>query len=435
MSFDLTNLFTNLGSIAGGINVANDYRGATLIARYNTLFSQYSAAGLYSSKIFDGFFLNIENAQNSSSTLLNQYQTLANNTLIGWVLNYQTQPNNSLSNAMEFVLAQMASQSASVTAITVGSSITYASNNLGNATVYVSTVDNFGKACENLYPETILATCNRDSQSGGVLGSESWLISGEKSVSNKLDWNWPGGSGASISITSVDSLATNLVQNSDFETWTSATACTNWIFSGAGVQQGATQKYKGTYSLEFTGNGSALQSAKQLFPSNTLTNISAYHYCFHYWLSTSGLGVLQISLQDQTGAITSDREGNQNSQSINLSGTGAWVTVKGSFATPAVNPSSGYQIVLETTSALSNGATLFLDSLALTRPSRLGNSGPYFSIFSGNSTTYLFDSATITTTSNAANTSWQRVWHRFGYGGAVLLPSSSTPTIPDSLIT
>ena len=109
--------------------------------------------------------------------------------------------------------------------VTVGSAAGVGSPN--GTPVFVSSVtERAASALQLCLPETLLATCIRDSQGGAPLGNEVVQVTGPPSVSDVLSHLWPGENSASnVSLTRQCPPAPPTIRvkprphNSDFRTY------------------------------------------------------------------------------------------------------------------------------------------------------------------------------------------------------------------------
>lgn len=362
------------------------------------------------------------------------------------------------------LVRQMISQSETVHANALSSTVTADAANTGNPTWVITFVDANGKNLQYAYKETMIAKTTRDYADGATAGNETiHLEAPAGQVSPALNYLWPSGngycSGFSGDLTVVDPTQSNgsggnLLANSAFKgTWTSnqpqywtagtGAAGTNW-------QDGTSNNYlSGAHCFEFLGDGSTLASIYQNFANASLTggNTSTllpdtvYHVRLMYKLSAASpaAGTLAVTLKDGSGNVVNDNSGTANRVSVNLAGVGNtnYNALSGSFRVPTNIPTSGLRIYLELTVALTNGKNVFIDALALTQPTQqtyggLYPGGPYVSVHRGSTDT-------IDWTPNPANGDRWTVAIANDYGGVwqtwlwqvLNLPSIGTP-IPNA---
>ena len=115
----------------------------------------------------------------------------------------------------------------------------------------------------------------------------------------------------------------------------------------------------------------------------------------------------------------------------------AFVNFQGSLRTPAIMPST-VRLRIRTSTAIDNGLSIFIGRVGMRQMTQLYGSGPTGGPsvvgFSGNTKTFVPDSWTSAITNTAG--AFQRLFQRWFLSQAIglLLPSSVSPSIPDSLI-
>ena len=309
-----------------------------------------------------------------------------------------------------------------------------------------------GLILENSFSEPIQVTCTSDSFTGGATEfNETFSLTGEASIGDVFAWNWPQGSGASISVNAIDGATSggsgNLLTNSDFETWTVANTPDSWTIdtgtAGTNVLQNTGNVYSGTSSLELLGDGSStLTTLSQTLASNTLSPEAQYGCNLFLRRGGSAVtqGVLRVALVDSSNVVLVDNANNPCSFTIDLTAlTTGWSAYNGAFRTPYNAPAT-IKVQLSLTTSLPNGIPVFIDKMSLGAQSQLYTSGPYVSIHAGNvpSTVNDYNKITITNSRGSGGTldTFQTLMNQFFslQTQDVLIPSSLTPTVPDSLI-
>jgi hypothetical protein len=448
---NFTDLFTKIGLNGGILNQINTERGTTIPSKLSTLYSEYESTG--DEGTIDGTIAQMTGWQTANGSFLSALQSLAQSTVINTVNADVLQPNSSsLFMALEELVAQMQADSQTVQQSVVGVSGTADSGNEGNPAYVYSTKTSNGLVLENLFAEMIVGTCSNDAQPGGgaVAGSETITFSGQQNQSDMLNWQYPQGSGSSLTITVVDASlpstggTSQWLANGDFEDWAvTPNVPDDWHLTVGTAGTNTTQAsvaYTGSYSLGIVGDGSTLTALEQEFGTDNVGVINPLtQYCVNFWAkvnSTGGSGVLEVALVDGTGNVIDDSQGNANSFTVDVSAlTTSFVAFGGSFRTPRLLPSAVYLRVRLST-ALSTGHTVYIDRMAFTQMTQFYTGGPYLVGFSGNTDLIRGDSFTITTTNTVGK--FQQLFDRYFNmkGLGLLLPSTTgTPTLPDSLNT
>lgn len=386
-------------------------------------------------------------------------------------INQTLQQGNTLSSIQE-VVRQMKLQGANVLAVAVSATAVVVNTpgphftGTGNGALVASTKRPFdGRVLENMFGETVMFTCTSDSYVGGaVVGNESFTVTGNGAQSDVFAFNWPLGSNAQINTNAIDGDANNssgnLLTNSGFNSFTNvANLPDNWTLltgtAGVNTFQEVTlvYSYSGPSALRITGDSSnTLTSIQQQFNSSsgtTSTLSPQTQYAFNLWMRCAGTvpsqGVLQVDLIDNNNLIINDQGGVANSFTTSLSSlTQSYTPYSGVFRTPEIMPSS-YSIRLHLTTPLPNTVSVYLDKASLGVMSQLYTGGPYVSVHSGSvpfiqSPVGDFGSILVTNSRGAGGTlsTWQtllfQLFNNLAQSNEILWPSSSTPTISDSLI-
>ena len=203
------------------------------------------AAGTATPQVIDGIATTLAAFQSALGQLPSQLQQYCVNTLLA-MYNIDQQGANSnaplsqlvsgstVAQAMAVLINQMntATTGVQTATVTVGSAAGVGSPN--GTPVFVSSVKNVrGIALQLCLPETLLATCIRDSQGGAPLGNEVVQVTGQASVSDVLSHLWPGGSASNVSLTAVSGATNNssgnLLYNSDFRTYSNANLADQFV--------------------------------------------------------------------------------------------------------------------------------------------------------------------------------------------------------------
>lgn len=360
--------------------------------------------------------------------------------------------------AVAELIKQMKAGSATIKAATIGisSAVFTSPANNGNGAVVMSTKRGDGLVQENAFAETATLACTGDAQSGtATSGSEPFRFTGDALLSDVWAYNWPGGSGASASMTAIDgslnSSSTNLMQNSSFTTFTSNTP-DSWTITvgvaGTDVKKSTSVFYDGSESLEIVG-GATLTALTQAFgqsatsAGSTAKVYAGKQYAVNLFAKVDvvpAAGVLTVDLIDGSGTVINDDQGTANSFTVTLSSlTTSFAAKNGTFRLPRVLPST-VKIRLRISTALSAGSSLFIDRMAMGEMTKLYAGGPSVAVFSGSTPWVINDGWNLTVTNDRGGStfgaSWQSFFDRvFGMRAMdLLLPSAGSPTISDTLL-
>lgn len=343
-----------------------------------------------------------------------------------------------------------------VDASTVTASATARSSNNGTGKLQVSIKRGDGRSGELCFNETIEADCTGDAQGSGTARSETFVVRGEVAVSDPLAWDWPAGSGGSITLTSIDTeldaqTTGNLLTNSDFYDTTVANTPDNWEIlvgvAGTDIFSEATTVYRTAMkALKFTGTGgSPLSSIAQEFESVDGSNIelepnTVYLVNFFARKSASlSAGVISVDLLDGTNTVVSDDAGTANTTTVaHGTLTTSYAAYTATFVTPRVLPTTGLKFRIRVSTALTSGESVYIADLAMAVGTEVYAGGPKVAIFSGATNWLVDDHIDLAVTNDYAGKMQQYMDRVFDLRGKGLqLPSNtaSAETILDTLIT
>lgn len=456
------NLFNALGKCALLIKQAASFQ-----ASQNTNFTSLSA-GLFGqltsqpdiAALVGSTYISSLNAAGDAAG--NPAQQIAQQIINRLVYQDTPQPNQNLTTlnvlaSINEVILQMKSQNASILAMTIGATPS-ALTGTGNGILVASTkrpVD--GLVLENSFAETITVTCSSDSYVGGATaGNESFVANGAGAEPDLFAFDWPLGSGSTQSLSAIDgskdNSSGNLLTNSGFETWTSNVP-DKWSLevgtAGTNIQQQSSILYQGSSSLQLVGDGSTLTALSQTFNSSTgtagtLSPLS--QYAVNLFMRRDGTaaaaGTLVVELVNSGGAVINDANGVANSFNIDLTTLSTnWTAFNLPIRTPLIMPSA-YKLRWRLSTALSSGRSVYMDKVAFGPMTQIYVGGPFLAVFSGSNNFIAGDYFTcaVTNSRGAAGTlsTWQTALFRllapFSVQNEILWPSSSSPTISDSLI-
>lgn len=456
------NLMNRLGKLGLMVSQARAYQAAQLTNITDTTngaVAQFNAESDIQA-ILGSSYVGVVNGVTGAGSVAQQ---VAQATVNRMVYRDNPQPGQTLTQgnvavSIDEIIRQMLAAGATVRAQTVAATPS-AFSGTGNGVVVVSLRRPFdGLVLENAFAETAEVTCTVDSYTGGATaGNEVFLAAGDAPV-NVWDFEWPKGSGGQQTLLAVDgeqdNAAGNLLTNSGFDAFTSNVP-DNWTLvvgtAGTNVFQETTLVfiYSGGEALRFLGDGSTLICLTQEFDSGTGTagTLDAQsQYSVNLWMRRGGsavsAGVLTIDLIDGSNAVVLDNAGNANSFTCDLTTLSTtYAAYNGTFRTPTDMPDA-VQLRLRLTTAINNGASVYLDKLSLGQMTQLYPGGPFLNVHSGSVPSELGDRATVVVTNsrgaggtlNTFQTLLYRLLDPFIATNEFIFPSSSTPTISDGLI-
>lgn len=372
----------------------------------------------------------------------------------------QTLTQQNILGSLGVLIYQMELAGATVLAQTVSAvPTTFQSNNAIGSGVAVASIRRpiDARFQENSFAENLYLICTADSYTGGAtVGNETFSLQGEAAETNYYAFDWPMGSGANITLQaingSVDNTQGNMLTNSGWSIWT-AGAPNNWVVVSGGnlIAQETGITYDGNNCMAVTGDG-----ATQLALTQTFNNLSTGTggllnsltiYPINLWLRRGGSGVtgqLALDLVDGTGAVITDNVGNPNTVLINASSLNTVFTpFNGVFRTPNSLPTGAAVQVRSTPGNPLTGGTVYLARMGMGSAIQAYSGGPWAVLFSGSVPFVAQDFTTISVSNSRglAGTldTWQTLLARFFSSYMLpfelLLPSSSTPNVSDTLIT
>lgn len=368
----------------------------------------------------------------------------------------QTLESNNTVEAIKEVIRQMKVAGASVLAMTVTATPSSTITGTGTGVIVTSVRRPFdGVVLENSFTETIQITCSDDSYTGSAsAGNESFDITGTALQGSPFDFNWPVGSGASSSLNAIGSASNdqgNLLNNSDYEDWTTNKP-DNWELvtgtAGTHIAEETSIVYDSTGALRIIGDGSTLVQLRQKFNDTDGTNSNldpATQYSFNVFMRRGGTavssGTMIIDLVDTNGIVIQDENGTNNSLTFDLTTlTTVYTAFNGVFRTPRDLPAVVY-IRMRLSVAVPTGQTVYADRGSLGVMSQAYVSGPYVSLHSGSIPFLIGDYGTVAVTNSRGSggslDTWQTLMARLlpeMISEEFLLPSSSAPSIADTLI-
>lgn len=452
------NLFNRLGKIGLLIQQADSYQNSQLT---NTIDTSTGVVAQYNGEpdlqaIIGNAYIGILNS--SGAIVGGTAQVLARDTINRMIFRDNPRISQSLdsmniTDSIIELLRQMKLAGASILNMTITATTTTFTGK-GNGIINTSIIRPFdGLVLENCFAETILFRCSQDSYlNNRSAGNETFLVTGTGKA-NVFDFNWPLGSDGQANLSAingnVDNSSGNLLTNSGFEVWTNnipnkfilvtGTAGTNTI-KDTGIN------YDGSNSLRITGDADGtLTTLRQQFNSTAGTASKLdplVQYSFNVFVRRDGIapaaGVITVDLIDANNVVIQDENGVNNSFTIDLTTLSTvFASFPGVFRTPSIMPSSQY-IRIRLTTALTNGRSVYLDKASMGKMIQLYSSGPYFAVHAGSVRFARGDYATtaITNSRGAGGTlnTWQTLMARLISSDEYLFPSSSSPTIADSLI-
>lgn len=465
------NLFNRLGKVGLAIKQYASYQTSqkpNLIDTTNGIVAQLNAESDIQAIIGDSYIGLLNSGAGGLSGVMQQLASAIVNRMVfrdNPLFNQNLQQSNTLASLLE-VIRQMKAAGASVLAMTVAGTPTVVTGQpgpyftgTGNGVINVSLKRPFdGLALENAFAERLLFTVTGDSYSGSATAAnEPLTVNGVGSEGDLFAFDWPLGSNCLIGVSATDAASDNsngnFLTNSAFDSFTSNVP-DNWTLvlgtGGSNVFEEDTLVYDSppNKALRLLGDGTTNFSLKQQFNVSTgtlgqLSPQTAYSFCIFARRDgvTAANGTLTVDLVDQNNVVIEDAAGINNTFNIDLTGlTVNYAPYTGAFRTPSIMPTSQYLRMRLTGTGLTNNRSVYFDFGSLTQMSQTYTAGPFVAVHAGSIPFQVSDwaSAIISSSRNANLNSFQvllsRLFPDAAYGQGLLYPSSSTPTISDTLI-
>ena len=446
-------LFVRVGHQGGTLNYVNTGRGSAFLTEVQNIQGDYTSTDL---SVIANLNQNTTLWQTNQEIFTTFLESMATATVEDMVEDDTNLNQLTLQSAMAELIRQMTVASASVNQPTVSAAVTYGNGvitNNGTGTGVVSVLNEYGVQLDYAFAEKIYLTCTNDAQTGSATaGNETFTITAEQSQTIPTYYTWPIGSGATGTLSAVNSLMTpsltgTLLNNGGFQTFTTNTP-NQWVSSGAGVAGtdfqagGSGNAYTGVNCLEIVGTGTQVILNQNFNSSGGSTLIPAPEtpYILSFWVKTSATpaaGVVTMQLVNGAGgSVIADDAGTNNTTAFSLTAVSTTYLHKSTvFRLPRVLPATITLQIKETTN-ITSGKNFFIGELVLTPAYQLYDGGPYVAITAGNTNFIKGDQINLAISNNYAG-GFQQLFNRFFdmQSLGLMLPSSVSPTISDSLIT
>lgn len=276
-----------------------------------------------------------------------------------------------------------------------------------------------GEKSEISVAETMTLTCTEDADTGALpRGQEQFLLEGQVGWDSQYGWQNEG-SGVSVSLQTDN--ATNIMSNRDVEFWTDAGELESWdsVIGAPGVdfaqESDAANIHRGVSSLKLLGDC----RFEQVITNLLLEPYRQYRLSFWYKTEAASTGIVNLNILSPSGAVT----------------------IPVGPETPPLNATSGYvhrTALIQLPANLSDDLIFRLDATQITDPVWIDSmsfapvtygNGVGYSILAGSTDFSLRDRFTLPVSYQDEGTF--QTWFRRTY--RIQLPSSASPTIPDSL--
>jgi len=443
-------LFTKLGLIGGFISDINTFQKSLVNVKSPTLTNKFTSNN--KTKIVLNYIPAIDTQISTVSDLVpGVFVDVAEGVLIDCVTANDPLIPATVDDCLLELVSQMKADN--ITVQKMLNTVTI-SDPSGLNLINVAVINADGGSNQHTLAENIRLEVTSDSFTGGTgAGNETLTVIAKDTATGVFNYDYPAGSGASITVERVNMNASasegNSVTNGNFNLTDAATptiptnwdavtsygvAGTNWLVSSNGL------KIQNLASVQLKQNVSSYVSAKKV-----------YHVHFRFKLNSAAVlssGSITVDLVDSSNNTMVD---NSNAylaksvlfSSINAANLGVYQNVDATFVVGSKTPTTVFlRIMCNGTNQ--TGVTVELNRLVLTEMNELYTGGPYISLlgldsepmYKGNrvniSITKTLDGGSGTYTNNTFQVLFNRLFATAEKG--ITLPFSTVPSVLDSLI-
>jgi len=424
MAISLTTLYNRIGKLMGMAKAQIDARNTLLDRVKGTgsytssgLDAQYDASTRYMiSQVLD-YFLNLTATTDSS---VQRVIDSGAKTLIEMIYADNANIYKAVTPSMVELNRQMraASQTIYQNVITQGS-VSYAAANVGTGKVILH-----GTPSQMSPTETIRIQCVSDTTTGATLGREVFQITGGTRVTDVTSYDWPGGSGAALTLASSDyNDSQNTLTNGGFDSFTGGVP-DGWTVTGSSaLSQLSTGTFRNGSALQFSGAvaATAVQTSAQvvLGPGKRIV--------FGFWakkISGTSTRDIAMALSTPTGDLIE-----QDAAVL----TTSWALNVFSYTMPFDAPATTVTVELRFDQDV--GCVKAIDCAFVFVPPQAGTNGQFIQIIGGATDWRIGDYATVAISNNYQSnvlTYTERFFAPFANG--IELPTASPGTITNSVI-
>lgn len=425
MAIDLDSgdgLFDRLGRLIKLVQAVHDYVGGTSSGQlpyHVDRFVDTFTAGTNGERLtFEGIQSQLASQQSSGSSFVSSLYSYAANLVIEMAHADSPLPAKTIDEAIRELVAQMNDGSETVNASEPAASVAYGGSNDGNGVLVVSVVDGKGLKLQRSIAETVAVRFE---------SATSATAYGQSADASSSDYNYPTGSGASISLPVAVLESAGVLVNGNLDSWTSSDPDSWTIGSGFAKETSVVRTTGGNSAKVASGTASMEQDI-------TGTIEGQVPYLLSVGLKAAGAlssGVFKITITDGSSDLA-DEQAAAQALTVNFgSVTTSWLT----FAT-IVQFADPLPATVKIKVAVTTGfdQILYVDDICFGEEAvQLYEDGPFAALASGTDEFGLDDTATIAVTNTKG--AFQDYFTRM-FPGTLLLPSATgaAETISDSLI-
>lgn len=435
--------FTRAGAFIGEYNRVSSLYGSALDEGFLSIWAQFASTDQAAVQNLPGVVDQYRTSgQNYQATLGIDAQTAS---LLQVARDTSVVPYTP-AQAFRVLRQQMIDAGADINRPTVTATVTADGDNDGNTLVVASNTNIYGDPIDSVYAETLTLTATQYSTSySGTIAA----VGAAQVVPSA--YNWPQGSGTSVSVPITDPAVDGIVTDGAFASWggTGNNTPTNWSIDNgsAGVtvfKSVAGGVRTGTDAAQITSDGT---QATQLSQAINVSPNTVYAVTFQAKINTTtATGTFRIAFTDGDGNLLSNDAGTNLSYTVGVNGgSGVDTTYKqftAFFSTPRQLPVT-VKIAIGTSVAATTGREITFDlvSAVAATPqygvSGTGTSGPFIAAFANSLPSATGDVWSLVWTNSLGTQSFvwglERLYNLKGSG--VYMPSDVSPSISDTLVT
>lgn len=434
--------FNRHGAFIGEFNRVAFFYGSALDAGFFSIWSQYASSDQ----------LSVENLPSAVGTFRNSGLSYSNTLVADGQTSILLQVSRDTSvapytipQALSVLKTQMLGAGDTIQRPTLSNTVTPDAGNISDTTVMASTTNIYGDPLDMTLAETFTLTITSASSFTGNIQAV-----GELAVSSNA-YNWPQGSGASVSLSIIDPASGGLTTDGGFRSWTGTGSNTpvNWDIvngdAGTTVFKGSALGLRsGTDCLMLTSDGAQLTGVNQSV-SLQINTVYALSVQLKKNNNPGSTGRIGIKLTDGDGNTLTDDAGSAllSETLVSSLNTSTFVNATVFFSTPRQLPSTVKLFVGFSTTAPTATQEILVDLMGMVAATPLyglsgtGTSGPFVAAFSAEIAPAVEDIWDVEFTNNLNTQSFVLGMERL-YGlrnMGFYFPSANSPTIPDSLVT
>jgi len=460
MALNVANFSTRLGALFGYANTIATQASPLYVANLSSVLTTFDGTNYRNSV---GNLADFSNNQMGLPATIGviAYQNILesiNSFVIDAIRQEESVFDGTMVTALKRLQSVMTTNSKSFAAVGT-SSLTYTagSGNQGSGTILARAYRPASSSIflQEMFTETLNGSCI---VGGNVsnFGAATFSISGLGAVpqSNTVYPTGVGtspsaGSGVRTNITCTSASLTSslgtpgfsLLSNGDFESWSATNTPTNWEIvtgtAGTQITRGSVAA-RGTYALQFVGDGTTLTRVRQQIASanGAPASVSAetnYSIMFMAKISAAATGTVLVALRDSSGNVVG------SAITLNLASlTTSYVIQSTSFSVARGSLPTTLYLDIYSTTAIQSAKTLMIDELIFSPMTPLYAGGPSVTAYSGSTDWNADDTFKIAVVSDSTTTgkfmkSFAR-WCKTESLG-IFLPVSASPTEADALVT